>query len=117
MAQDPESFPFVLVANKSDLATRRLSREQLEQWSRAHQCLASFECSALNGAAVREGALFFRSFDARRRKVDDAFLFAVRGCGLMCLQPKLFACRPRSVRDARTSAPSEFTLLLATPSR
>ena len=53
MPDDPASFPFYMVANKSDLAAeRRVSAEKINEYCRKHPDLIYHETSALTGSNV-----------------------------------------------------------------
>ncbi|XP_069785361.1 ras-related protein rab7-like [Narcine bancroftii] len=51
--QDPDTFPFVVLGNKADLAEREVSAKQAEDWCQAHK-LTYFETSAKNALNVEE---------------------------------------------------------------
>lgn len=44
--QDPNTFPFIVIGNKVDLASRQISVEESHQWCYYHGSLPFFETSA-----------------------------------------------------------------------
>ena len=54
--RDPESFPFVVIGNKTDLGEgkREVSAKRGQAWAREKGGLPYFECSAKEGSGVLE---------------------------------------------------------------
>lgn len=50
---NPEDFPFIVIANKTDLGERVVSHEQLTEWCEANGC-ELFECSAKTDLNVED---------------------------------------------------------------
>merc|ERR1711990_828080 len=51
---DPESFPFVVIGNKTDLENRAVTAKRAQGWCQAKNNLPHFECSAKEAKNVDE---------------------------------------------------------------
>lgn len=63
--KDPDKFPFVLIGNKCDLTEeRKVSKEEGEELAKTAGNMPFFECSAKEGAGIKE---------AFERAAEEAF--------------------------------------------
>ena len=59
LKEDKINFPLVLIANKTDLKERAVTKEELNEFCKNHNGMPNYECSALNGNGVDDA--FFDS--------------------------------------------------------
>eukprot|EP01017_Pseudomicrothorax_dubius_P019412 TRINITY_DN2134_c0_g1_i1.p1 TRINITY_DN2134_c0_g1~~TRINITY_DN2134_c0_g1_i1.p1 ORF type:complete len:206 (-),score=65.06 TRINITY_DN2134_c0_g1_i1:186-803(-) len=72
--KDPESFPFVVLGNKSDREPeRKVADYKAQQWCKSHGTIEYFETSAKDNLNVEKAFLAIAKAAATRDKEEDIF--------------------------------------------